>query len=258
MRTLQVLFVVDRIDLNGGVSRSLVELLKLLPQDRATYYLYVTSGQPVQRLGLPSHLKVLSSSVSLSADVRRALIERFRQGRLIGAARILRAAAAFRVTGNRGRYLRRLSSLDPGPNRVFDVAIGYGMLDAYCNVFVATSVQAHRRLMWCHINATLYSEHGLMGMDEVYRHFDQIVCVGPSTQVSLNDTFPLIADRTVVADNALNEEALFARAKAFTPTKSCFTLCTVGRITREKGTDLIADAARLLAERGVDFEWWNR
>ena len=145
------------------------------------------------------------------------------------------------------RYLYRLeSALGTAVRRLpkgFDLEIAY--LECGPTKFLAASKSGAKKLAWVHCDLILKNQDPAafaMKTAPWYETFDHVVCVSESVRESFqklyNHRFPCS-----VLYNVNDEAEILRRAGAFTPEGSDIpTLCAVGRLSEQKGFDLLIDA----------------
>lgn len=145
------------------------------------------------------------------------------------------------------RYLYRLeSALGTAVRRLpkgFDLEIAY--LECGPTKFLAASKSGAKKLAWVHCDLILKNQDPAAFARKTapwYEKFDHVVCVSESVRKSFqtlyNHRFPCS-----VLYNVNDEAQILRRADAFTPKGSHVpTLCAVGRLSQEKGFDLLIDA----------------
>lgn len=138
------------------------------------------------------------------------------------------------------------------------MAISYAMLDSYSNQYVAHRVVAARKVMWCHTDSALYDTRELNNLLPTFECFDAINCVARDAKRSLGDRLPSIAGRLRVRHNFMDEIGIrrLGSETLPVPRPRIPVLATVGRISPEKGIDLLLDVAGRLREDGYRFVWW--
>lgn len=138
----------------------------------------------------------------------------------------------------------------------FDCAISF--TTDYSDLSMALAVNTNKRIAFVHADATR-SKYIAMLNDSLLQRFDKIYCVSESSKelflkahpgcVNAMDIFHNIVD----ADEIRRQGELPAEGMILDGTP---TLCTVGRLSPEKGQMLIPETAFLLQKEGARFRWY--
>ncbi len=243
----KLLFMIDSLAI-GGAQKSLVSLLPLLDRDKYDITL-LTEGQggAFEKL-VPQWVSLVYYDQSGALRGIRGKIARYAY------------SVALRLDRSRNRQELRWDTqrrwLAALPGR-YDVAIAYGQ--GFTTFFVANRVDARRKYAW--INADITSDGTTLPyVEQFYRQYDGIVAVSPNLASKIARVFPGLTERLhtvrdVVSDTLVRAMAADQPADAHGTEAGVLRLTTVGRISTEKGYDLLVDAARELDRRGVPFVW---
>ncbi len=141
-------------------------------------------------------------------------------------------------------------------NKHYDIAISYCQ-NGYSPYYIIDKVSADKKYLWYH-HGSYEHEGKVKQQDEVYyQKYDKIVTVSHANVAMLENTFPSFIGKICCIHNLFNEENIRAKAKEVIPEiwGEGIKLCTVGRISPEKGQFFALDVAKYLRERGLKFTW---
>ena len=254
-----VLIVAEWINLSGGVTRTLLELLRRIDPDEYDVTLYVMRPDKSDLSAVPTPISVVTSNFGLPyAGAQGVLQQLMRKGMFVSVLQYLAALVAWKRTRNRAAYVRFFIRRHPAPARKYDIAVNYAMLDSYSNQYVADRVDALRKVMWCHTDMTMYSDQSLLGLEAAFSQYHAINCVSRDVERSFLSEFPSLASRTRVRYNPINDAEIRRLSREYTPELGAVPihLTTVGRVSPEKGIDLLLLTASKLRDEGYDFIWW--
>ncbi len=251
----KILFII--LDLKcGGAERSLINLLTVLPPERydVSLLLFRKAGDFLPLV--PAHVHILDTPESLArlyGPLGRC--KRLLPTKLIGtlAGRLLDGRASEgRMMVRWKRFYRKAIEGLPGH---YDVAVAY--LEGESAYYLCDHVEASRRIAWIHND---YDKLGLRAEDEIeyFRRMDALVTVSDTCRDALAAAFPGLRERIHVLGNITSAQAVRRQADGPMPEEvreGKFTILSVGRLQEQKGFDMAIDAAALLKEKGVDFEW---
>ena len=140
----------------------------------------------------------------------------------------------------------------------YDVVIAYHTMPLIQHQIALYTLNADKRICWIHSDA----EHAASRKDrkkyeKVYPRYDHVICVSEAVENSLKRCYPMIEGKTRVIYNLQNIQRILELSRE--SVKEPFfdlTLVTVGRLSREKGQDMIPGIAKNLLQRGYRFIWY--
>lgn len=139
----------------------------------------------------------------------------------------------------------------------YDVAVAYwGDRTMF---YLCDKVRAKKKITWLHFDYANPPRDDSIYLP-YFKKCDKIVTVSRLVDDALKTKLPEIADRTVVMENIISSEqirALSALGDTFADTD--FTgkrILTVGRISDQKGIDLIPPVVKRLLEDGFNIRWY--
>lgn len=141
----------------------------------------------------------------------------------------------------------------------YDIAVAYSQND--CSpYYVIDKVSARRKVMWYHNGAYEASEKKFHRDLKYYSKFDYVVAVSSDCKQVLQRYFKLNENRLIVLRNFCDMKLICEEAKKFVPKtydNSKINIVSVGRMTKEKGTELAVDACEWLKkkEMGICWHW---
>lgn len=91
-----------------------------------------------------------------------------------------------------------------------------------------------------------------------FKQYDCFITVSEAAKRMLQKHFPKL-ENILVVNNITDEDEIVSMSKQFNPyqqEREITNLCTVGRISPEKGQTLALEAALKLKEANIKFNWW--
>lgn len=160
----------------------------------------------------------------------------------------------FRLVNKWGRKPWKLFR---APKKVYDIAVAYAHT-GYVPYYVIDQVQAKKKYMWHHEGRYIKDARYVLDR-EYYPQFDAIIPVSQDDRKVLMEAFPDLSDRfhvlyNIVDQNEIREKA--AEAVDYSKDPTVLKLTTVGRLTAQKGPDILLDVAANLKNCGVPFLWY--
>ena len=242
MKNKSVLFVVHQLN-TGGVQKALVTTLNCLDYEKLDVTLYIRKN----RLDLLNEIKAPLKEIIINEDkthyyrkpkaVLLSLISRSDRGENALNSYI----SSERMKNEHETYFK---------DRHFDIAIAY--IQGYTSEFVSKYVNADRKYMFFHGSED--ENHCLH--EAIMPSFDRIIGVNSGVADFLRATYPKVYDKIGHLDNYVDYENVLRQSREFAIPKMRTTICTVGRMAEVKGFDLAVEAARILRNKGLDFQWY--
>lgn len=254
MQKKRILFVMGRLGVNGA-TRSLLALLEALPKDAYDISLFVCLQDNLDTIKmLPDSVKVLPGILEYEINrlpLRKALIKGFRLRRLDLLFLRLRVAISRFLKEKDYPCWGKLPMIGGG----WDVAISYA--DGWLSSMVVNKVIARNKVLWVHedyehdmkpsevLNSFLSADAIAGVSNDAIQHLRNIVGheIDGKTHVVHN-----IIDPVKVQQQSTCEEVALQG-------KGC-SLISVGRLSREKGYDLIPAILELLVKEKLDVCWY--
>lgn len=255
---MRVLVIAEWIRPEGGISSTLLELLRQLTAERAEVSLLLLRPTGEERTLVPAGVQLIYRDTHIAyAPAGAALVSLLRSRRPALAIAFVANLAKSRVMRTRHSRLRFLTNTIAPVSERYDITAAYSMLDNLSIQYAADKTQAAVKVMWCHTDPSMYGVQTLNGMDRTFQVFQFINCVSKSCRLGMRSRFPSLTQRLRVRYNPIDAAAIRLKSLEAGPRPSvAISLCTVGRLSHEKGIDLIVDVAHRLERDGVNYRWW--
>lgn len=250
----KILFVGQSLKV-GGIERALIEQLNSLDSSQYSVDLFLFSPSGSYYKELPHTINVLKSSLFLKSvgrtnDEAKQNIVYF----------ILRVFFYFcsKIFGNQRLY--RFLFCGVKQLKGYDVAISYfhdaGEKGLYygCNLFVLNKVEAKKRMAWIHSDYTKIDSYTSQTA-KLYQQFDVVVNVSNAMKRKFDALGIIRSECSKVVYNCINKRAILDKAGDAKEENNVFTIITVGRLEKEKGTIDLLKLAKVLRERKQSFKW---
>jgi len=255
----KLLFVIDSF-MVGGVSRALLNLLQEIHLDYDIEVLSFSSDGQLHNQ-CPNRVRQIKSTKLLSL-LGKSQSEVTRESIVLG---LFRAALVIftKIFTNKLPH-RFLYKFSPSLSQRYDIAISYihdhseFALSRGCNRFVIEKVNSKKKIAFVHCDFEKYGGNTDRNK-EIYRYFDNIVCVSKGCKLSFQRANPNLS--TVVnIRNFINVAEI--QKKAQICPLSCtseINLVTVSRMSYEKGIARAIQALICIINEGISipsFRWY--
>lgn len=131
---------------------------------------------------------------------------------------------------------------------------------------IATKIIAHsnnpasKKYAWVHVDLIneRKSEHFFRNRQEesnTYKKFDKIIAVSQTVKDQFEKKFNFNPEDVIVKYNIIDSDEITKLANQEIP-KNNFTICSVGRLSRQKGYDRLLKAVQKLNSQNLKFDVW--
>lgn len=141
----------------------------------------------------------------------------------------------------------------------YDVEIAF--LEGVTSKIIASSNNENsRKYAWIHVdlikeNKTDKFFKSLRSQKETYEKFDKIVAVSKVAREQFIKKFNYDEGKVLVKYNPIDVEDIEKKANKVIPKKK-FTMCAIGRLSKQKAFDRLLRISKKLNEKYIDFELW--
>ena len=143
-------------------------------------------------------------------------------------------------------------------NKHYDVAIAYSSIIGYLTWFVKYNIDADIYLGWIHFDISkLNFNHNLLL--ELHKKMDKIFVVSKEALDSFVKEFPELKSKCELRYNIIDAENIKKLANVSVDDiekVDSIKIMTLGRLSIEKGQDIIPAIAKKLKDRKIDFKWY--
>lgn len=154
-------------------------------------------------------------------------------------------------------YWKHIGKNFPELEQYYDVAIAYQQ--GFPTFFIAEKVKANKKICWINsdLKAARYSSKFCFSY---YKKYNNIIAVSKSLpEMIVKDGYIDSSDKekVLICNDISDEKLIRSLATEFYPfsKNNKIKIVTVARLSPPKGHDLAIEAAKILKERGVNFEW---
>lgn len=158
---------------------------------------------------------------------------------------------------NTEKNYRYLVCRTPSIEGYYDCAIGY-VANVSTQIFcLGDRINASKKIAWIHGETTQLKDTDLFS--KYYENFDKIFAVSKVTKEHFISRFKMCENKVDVYYNPINRDEIIY--KSFAPKKfefdnSVVNIVTVGRLSPEKGVDMIPSIVSKLINEGINIHWY--
>ena len=154
-------------------------------------------------------------------------------------------------------YKYILSNVDT-LNEEYDIAIAYAGPMDFISYFVTNKIKSKKRIQWIHFDITKIG-FNINFAKRIYDKFDKVFVVSNEGKDKLINLIPSLKDKTEVFFNIISckmIEKMSYEGEGFSDDFDGTRILTVGRLSKEKGQDLIIPVLKKLKENGYKVRWY--
>lgn len=242
----RILFFIESLHC-GGAEKSLISLLQSLDYDAVDVDLLTLIDTGIFRRYIPERVNIIKMPPSRGLIARLGKAAYSLVWRFYKMAGIRRHASELRWTFASKTY--------PPLDRHYDVAIAYQQgLPTY---YISECVKANKKIAWINIDLE-HAGYNKKFVNRYYDRYDNLVAVSAQLHDTLRTTDFVDRSKLVTVYDILNEDLI--RKMALEPMatfsgNSTLRIVTVGRLAKQKNYPLAVQTAKILSDKGVDFEW---
>ena len=207
------------------------------------------------------HIKTINNHEKVKREILEPPLQiiksYIKMGKFIDSFGILLTHIWSKISGNRTLYYRwvlRESNL----LEHYDEAVAYcGPFDLL-TVYVLFCVKSKRKIQWIHFDVSKFSFNQKLAK-RLYPRFDQIKVVSDEARKELVKIIPSIKNITRTSFNIVSENKcveLSLSGSGFQDSFQGIRIVTVGRLSQEKGQDIIPNVAAIISQKYDDFCWY--
>lgn len=143
------------------------------------------------------------------------------------------------------------------PVKEYDIAVAYAHV-GYVPYYVIDCVNAKKKYMWHHEGRYLKGRNYNLDK-EYFPKFDSIVAVSKDDKKVLLEAFPELKNSIKVIYNIVPYSEIISKSCEsieLIPKTDKIKITTVGRLTKQKGPDILVDVAIKLKKANIPFVWY--
>lgn len=261
----KLLFMLNTMNI-GGTEKSFLNLLGTLSPEEydVTLLLLEATGGFMEYIPSWVHVETVPEYAEIKPEIMNPPMsvakQYFREHKIWRAARLLAGHLFYKLTGDRTPYFRTVGKGKARLQEEYDVAIAYAGPFDFLTVYVLYYIRAKEKVQWIHFDVSKI-HFNTKTCRKLYPRFDRINVVSEEARAALVEKIPEIAPKAKTVLNVVSAEQCHMMADmgdGYTdeiPPRG-IRIVTVGRLSKEKGQDIIPEAAACLKESGVKFRWY--
>lgn len=248
----------------GGTEKAFLNLLEEIDskENKVTLLLLENKGELMNSIPEWVEVKVLENYNNLKPFVMEPPLQLIKQ--YLGKMKIIRAFGLafwyfiFKLTGNQSGYYKYILKDSPVRKEKYDIAIAYAGPMDFISQYIIDKIIAKRKVQWIHFDVS-HCGFNIKFSQHVYPKFDNICVVSETAKLELLKRVPAIEDKTSVVHNTVSKIKCMKQAGSGSGFEDHFEgirILTVGRLSEEKGQDIVPEIVKKLKESGHNIKWY--
>ena len=248
----------------GGVEKSLINLLSVLPQERYDVHVGLVHPEggflPFLPTGVSLHhvTDISNHWDELNKPPLHTIFDYLLSGRILKSLYALIVYLMCKIRGGLWGWIQYVLKDTKGIDNTFDIAVAYAGPSSDIDYYICNKVRATKKIGWIHFDVDKVGRDSKL-INKLYCNYEQIVAVSESCRIKFTNAFPQFEEKTIVYNNIVSPKLILSQAENANTFKTCSCskkLLTVGRISKEKGQIVAIDALRILVGKGYDVVWY--
>lgn len=254
---MKKIVIVTRRMIMGGIEKALISMIEAIPKEDYEVTIMVMGDGGELKDEIPVNIKV-SCIFGYENSMMEKLLNAVRRGRIINALKIGRYAILIKRAKTVYEQEYYYSKMLPKIDCEYDLAIAYHTPASFPVVYVMNNIKAKTKVAWIHSDVSEYKKE-LKPYSKYYERYDKIFCVSEFAKNKFNELYPSLSKKTNVFYNILDKEKyrlLSLQHEGFTDNFDGTRILTIGRLTSQKGQDIIPSILRELLTVGFNIRWY--
>lgn len=258
----KILFMITSMNI-GGVEKSLLSLLSVIPKDKYDITLLVLEKKGGFLEFIPDWVKVEEATWFI--DVKPIIMQppqKTLKNYIMNKnyIKILPFVFSYMVDkyfDNRYMYYKQVFNSVPDNEQEYDVAIAYQGPTDVIDYYIANKVNAKKKISWIHFDVSKFNINKKL-YERLYKNYNKLFVVSKEARDKLIKMIPSTKAKSEVHYNIVSKKFINDKANECIDTNYEYKgtiIVTVGRLSKEKGQRLAIKVLKKLIENGYDIKW---
>lgn len=252
----KILIVTNQMNL-GGTEKALIGLLKSIDPKKYNITLLLAKDGGDLQDEVPKWInkKIIPY---FGYPIKSIIKKQIKDKQILNVVKSIYYYYKIRTSGHY-EYYYYLSKIMPKLKDKYDIAISYFMPSEFPDYYVINNVYADKKITFVHSDISKLENINKKILAQIYRQFDEILGVS-------NDVCDIVCKNISGVDNkvqpfynlVLEEEILKLsnEMSSFNDNFHGIRILTVGRLSSQKGQDLIPKICKKLIENNLNIKWY--
>lgn len=259
----KILFMITSMNI-GGVEKSLLSLLSIIPKDKYDITLLVLEKKGGFLEFVPSWVKIEEATwfkevkPIIMQPPQQTIRDYIKNKKYTKILPFIFSYMVDKYFDNRYKYYRQVFKSVPDNQQEYDVAIAYQGPTDVIDYYITHKVKARKKISWVHFDVSKHCFNKKL-YKRLYDKYNNIFVVSKEAKEKLIEEVPTVREKTEVFLNIVSKDMIREMAEekidfddSFKGTK----IVTVGRLSKEKGQDLAIGTLKKLRDDGYNARWY--
>ena len=181
-----------------------------------------------------------------------------KQRKIIKVLYIAFSHLIYKITNDRSAYFRCILKECKVVDEEYDIAIAYAGPMDLISYYVLYKIKAKNKFQWIHFDVTKIYFNKVFSK-KLYSKFNKIFVVSNEAKRKLDIMIPSLSSKTEVIHNVISKSKIQQMANEGLGFEDKFEgtrILTVGRLSKEKGQDMIMPVVSKLKSEGYNLRWY--
>jgi glycosyltransferase involved in cell wall biosynthesis len=241
----------------GGCEKALISMLNIFPKNKYNITLLVMKEEGELLTEIPSWITVKTIPEMNQKSVE-IIKNYFKKRKFFKATKSIISLIKLKQKGYYSQYYYHSKAL-PQYKEAFDIAISYFAPCEYPDWYTAFNIKSKKKVAWVHSDVSKFNSIHSRLTNKMYAKFDRIFCVSHVSAENFKMVFPSQSNKVELFYNIISKNSIRVLGEGKINLDTGFSgikLLTVGRLSKEKGQDLIPYVANNLKKNGYKFKWY--
>lgn len=258
----KVLFALKDMNI-GGVEKSLLSLLNEIDSKEydVTVLLLRRYGGFLEQIPSWVNIIYLDEYSNVESLVNNPPLSEIKQilhkGKYIKGISLLIGYILYKITNDISFYYDKVFKDIPKLNEKYDIAISYTSIIEYLTYYINNKINADKKIGWIHFDVNKLNIN-VKSMYSLHKNFDKIYIVSQESFDHFVLKFPNLKDKCELKYNVISKNYIMKLADEQIDEMNYdgMKIVTLGRLSKEKGQDMIPQIARQLVDQTIKFKWY--
>lgn len=258
---MRILFFLINMNL-GGTEKSFLNLINELPKDvEVDLLLLENRGQLMTEIPSNVNIKIINNSSIInqyiSLGARQFGFQKIKEGNVLLFLMCMIQFLLDKLNVGINPYWAINNYIKP-LDKEYDVSIAYAGIHNFIAHFIVNNTTSRKKMLWIHFDVSKVLTDTKFG-NRFYDEFDRFLCVSENAKYEFVKMFPKLERKTDVFENIVSDKFIKEQAEVgetFNDNFEGLRIVTLGRLSSEKGQQMIPEVVKRLKENQVDFRWY--